>query len=334
MEQETWSEEIALSNYHDLKELLEEALEKAGSASDPREAKGFLIGVQQHFKGLMLRHEQREELYSRLQEAFFEVNLKLEKERLAFEKDATANYHELAPLVAEAMQRVDGSEDLKGTWDYLLEISQRLKEAKLIHDHREELYHKLQDAFEAVKRRREEERLTMEAEARRNYLRLKPMVDEVFTQAAVTHEYKETREFLKKIQTEFKGLRMIREQREELYARLRAAHEILDRRVDDFFRNKKKNWAVKMQYTLSGFEADIFRLQQSIEKETAELDELRDQHEILRTAGKGREVLVAMQARIGSLVTDLDNKRKKIAELEAGKSALMLRLEEPDNQQS
>jgi len=330
MEQDAWSDEVALSNYHDLKELLEEAFAKAGLTDDPREAKGFLIDVQRHFKGLMLRREDREELYNRLQEAFRIVNEKLDEERRSLEHVSETGYRELKPLVEEAVERAIGNDDLKTTWNFLLDVQNRLKEAKLLHEHREELYQDLQEAFGEVKRRREAEHQAFDQEARRNYQRLKPLIDEALVLAGETHEYKETREYLKKLQGEFKGLRLAHEQREELYSRLQTAFDILGTRLDDFFRNKKKNWNVKMQYTLSRFSADIFELQRSLEKDEDELAELKDQYDILSSSGKGNETLAGLRARIDSARHAIEKKKRQIQEIESEETTLRMRLEDPE----
>jgi hypothetical protein len=91
MELDRNPEDESLQNYLILKETVELGLASAGRAKDLREAKGLLIEVQSHFKGLKLRREDREELYTRLQNAFTEVNAKIENERLEFEYEALVN---------------------------------------------------------------------------------------------------------------------------------------------------------------------------------------------------------------------------------------------------
>ncbi|MEI7898580.1 MAG: hypothetical protein WCJ26_16205 [bacterium] len=331
MEPEKWSEEEAFDNYANLKVILEEALLNAGRTDNLRDAKGFLIDAQSHFKGLKLRHADREELYNRLQEAFSAVNKKIEEERLNFEYEALANYAELKPLVAEVSGKVVDSDDLRESWDSLLAIQQRMKEAKLLRDHRDELYAGLQDAFGMIKLRREEARQVSGQEAHLNYSRLKLLVEKGLQQAEETHEYKETREFLKKIQSEFRGIKMVPEQREELYSRLQTAFDILGRRLDDFFRHKKKNWEVKMQFTLSRFSADIYELQTGLEKDQDYLKELEDQMEIIVAAGKEREALAGLRARILSTQRSIEQKRKQISDLESERTGLQTRLEEPED---
>jgi chromosome segregation ATPase len=124
---------------------------------------------------------------------------------------------------------------------------------------------------------------------------------------------------------------MVREQREELYSRLQTAFDILGRRLDDFFRHKKKNWEVKMQFTLSRFSADIYELQASLDKDQAYLAELENQLDIILSAGKEKTALAGVQARISSTKRSIENKSQQIALLENDKIELQNRLNEPEN---
>ncbi len=331
METEKWSEEAALLNYGILKSILDTGLTKAGAANNLHEAKGYLIEVQSHFKGLMLRREDREELYGKLQEAFSVINKKIEEERLDFEIEAISNYEAIKPSLNEASDRAINSDNLRTAWESLLGIQHQVKAAKLLREHRDELYAKLQEAFLMLKIRREETNQAFNQEAHHNYIRLKALVEKGLIQAEETHEYKETREFLKKIQSEFKGVKMVHEQREELYSRLQTAFDILGKRLDDFFRHKKKNWEVKMQYALSRFSADIYELHTSLNRDIDSLHELENQLDIAESAGKSSTALAGLHARISSTRRSIEQKQIQINSLETEKNELQTRLEEPEN---
>lgn len=330
MEAEMWSDTDMVGNYENLKSLLEAALDNAGKATNLHEAKGFLIEIQSHFKGLKLLREHREELYARLQEAFAEVNRKIEEEKLEFEYEALANYADLKPVIGEALRQSSESSDLKTVWESLLGLQERMKNAKLTRENRNELHATLQQGFEKVRARRDAERTAWEQEAQSNYLRLKKLVDQGLKQAEETHEYKETREFLKKIQSDFRGVRMDHAKREELYARLQTAFDILGKRLDDYFRNKKKNWAVRMQFNVSRMSADIYELQKSIGQDEAFLRELEDQLEIIESSGRETDVLAGLRARIVSVRRNIEQKRGQAALLESERSGLQERISEPE----
>ena len=332
MEPDRITEEEMLQNFRSLKEIVETGLTKADQSKDLHEAKGYLIDVQNHFRGLKLRREDRELLYNKLQAAFAVVNAKIEEEHLEYEYEALSNYADLKPELVEGKSLALNSPDSKQAWDFLINLQNRIKVAKLLREQREELYAGLQDAFTLIKTRREEERHQFDNEAQQNYLRLKALVEKGLIQAEETHEYKETREFLKKIQSEFKGVKMIHEQREELYSRLQTAFDILGKRLDEFFRHKKKNWEVKMQFTLSRFSAEIYELQEALNKETAYLEELEDQLEIIVSAGIEKDAKAGLQARITSTSRSIERKRQEMINLEIQKTELQNRLDNPENE--
>ena len=332
MEVDSTRDEELLQNYARLKEIVETGLSKASQARDLHVAKGFLIEVQNQFRGLKLLREHREMLYNKLQDAFTTVNAKIEEEHLEFEYEALSNYADLKPLLSEAISMASQPQDSKQSWDFLISLQNRIKVAKLLREQRDELYAGLQEAFGTIKARREEEHRYYENEVQQNYVRLKALVEKGLTQAEESHEYKETREFLKKIQSEFKGIKMIHEQREELYSRLQSAFDILGKRLDEFFRHKKKNWEVKMQFTLSRFSAEIFELQETINKEQAYLDELEDQLDIIVSAGIEKDAKTGLQARINSTRRSIERKHQQILNLELEKTELQTRLENPENE--
>lgn len=326
--------EEKLRNYNELKSQLENALDMVRRTKDVREAKGYLIEVQNSFRGLKLQSEDREELYHRLQKAFEQVNNQIEEERRNFENEAFTNYLNLKAKVDEAVERTDKPENFKETWDFLVEVQSLFKGTRLIHEQREELHLLLQGAFDKLKRLREREKSDFEKDASIHYEHLKVLVEKGFNQARETNQYKETREFLKKIQLEFKGARLVAEQREELYSRLQTAFDILGKRLDEFFREKKKNWGVKMQYKLSEYSTDIFDLEESLKKDRTYLQELEDQLDIAASGGKGSIAITGLKARIASAITNIEKKEKQISNLEADLNKLRDRLEpgEENNQ--
>ena len=326
MEPDKNQEEELFQNYITLRDILAAGLANANHSTDLHEAKGFLIEVQGHFRGLKLRREDREKLYTKLQDAFAAVNQKIDDERLDFELTALSNYADIKPDVEKGSDLATNSQNTKETWDFLIGVQNRIKGAKLFREQREELFGGLQEAFDMIKLRREEERQVFDQESHQNYIRLKSLVEKGLNQAEETHEYKETREFLKKIQSEFKGIKLVREQREELYSRLQTAFDILGKRLDEFFRYKKKNWEVKMQFTLSRLSADIFELQDALNKEQSYLNELEDNLEIVVSSGKDKDVLASLEARISSTRRSIERKRQQILDLEIEKDELKNRL--------
>ncbi|MCX6249758.1 MAG: hypothetical protein NTX61_03305 [Bacteroidetes bacterium] len=327
MEENRIFDEEQETNYLELQTRLKEALAKVETAKELREAKGYLIDVQALFKGLKLRREDREELYGKLQEAFLEVNRQIDSERQSIENEATLNYRRLKNKTDHILNEVFSSTDYRHSKNLLMEIQNELRDTRLLREQKDELYKIIRESFDIVKGQQEEERNKFENEARQQYERLKVLVDSGLKQAEETNQYKETREYLKKIQSEFKGTRMVHEQREELYSRLQTAFEILNKRLDEFFHQKKKNWEVKMQYRISEHSSDVYELRETLKKDYASLDELLDHLEIAISRGKDAEAVHNLKARIASLKTGIEKKETEILNLETEMNQLKNRFE-------
>ncbi len=317
----------AAENYAQLKQQVEEAVERSVTTLDLRTAREILIECQNMIRPAKLTGDQRDELYETVREAFTTLNIRKEEETSRQQKSADENYLRLKPLVGEILDLAGNSAEFRQVREQFKLVQNDVRLSVLMKEQREELLNKLQEAFTMLNLRQDEEQQGFEKEARVNYERLKLLVNQGLTQAEETNQYKETREFLKKIQAEFKGIKLVREQREELYSRLQTAFDILSKRLDEFFRQKKKNWEVKMQYKLSEFTSEIYGLQDDLEKEQANLKELEDQLEIVESSGKETEAVTGLKARIASAKMSISRKEKEMLALQAGLADLKTRLE-------
>jgi len=320
-------ENEATQNYFQLKTKVDEAVAIANNPKDFQQAWNFLIEVQSLFKGKKLLHQHRETLYARLQHAFDALKSLKEAEKTLFEKETVQNYTRLKKNIADVIEQIKATESLKLSRELLIKIQSELRETRLRKEQRDELYGIIQQNFEILNQRFNETRQSFEKEACKNYEQLKTLVNNGLTQAQETSQYKETREFLKKIQSEFKGIRLAAEQREELYSRLQTAFDILNQRLDDFFRQKKKNWEVKMQYKLAELSAEISTTEETLEDERANLRELEDQLDIVISAGKEKDAVAGLKARIASARLSIERKEKQIQNLGIETDELKNRLE-------
>lgn len=323
-------EEEAQRNYADFRIRIEEAQFLATHPKDFHETWEHLLEIQSDFKGAKFLREHREELYRGLQNAFEILkNKKSAEKNVEFEESSTT-FEMLLEKVGDAVKRASSASDIRLFKDEIIGLQTSIRESKLVKEHREELKDKLQEAFTSLNLRQDSDQVAFQKNARVNYERLKILVEEGLVKAEETSKYKETREFLKKIQSEFKGIKLIRDQREELYSRLQTAFGILNKRVDEFFREKKKNWMVKMQYKFSESSGEIFLLQKSLEKDEAYLAELEDQLEIVIMAKKDEEIIAGIRSRIHSTRKSIERKNQEILELETKMEELHDLLEPPE----
>jgi hypothetical protein len=314
-------------NYNELKQSVEEAVAFSIHTDDTRAGKDGLIQVQSHLRDAKLSREQKDELYAKIQEAFTVINLRKEEETEKNLSLAQSQYDEYKPKVDEILSQSEHSSDFKTVREKLKELQSNIRESALLREQRLELQALLQQAFEKLNFRQDEERGSYTKEASENYKRLKALVSKGLEQAEETHEYKDTREFLKKIQSEFKGIKLIKEEREELYARLQTAFEILNTRVDEYFHTKKKNWEVRMQYKLAETNTEIHQLKADIERDLENLSELEDHLDILISSGKDSTAKTGIEARIISARSGIEKKKREIEKLETEMRELKNRIE-------
>ncbi|MDO8952819.1 MAG: hypothetical protein Q7U86_09355, partial [Draconibacterium sp.] len=233
-------------NYKTLKNQLEEALNKANQISDLKEAKGLLINVQSEFKGLKLLRDDREEFYKRLQDSFAEINQKIEEERNNFNHEALQNYSVIKVKVDEALFLATNPKEFKETWDFLIEVQLLFKSAKLLREHRESLYARLQEAFERIKVFRETEQNNLEKESTQNYIQLTQTIQEAINSAGESGDFREAKNELIRAQAEFRNARLTKEKRDELNSKLQDAFTMLNIRQEETF--AKKRMAAEEQY--------------------------------------------------------------------------------------
>ena len=319
-------EKESAQSYIQLNQTIEEAISKANQTDDFRFAKDLLIKAQSEFRNVKLAKEKREELYSKLQDAFTMLNIRQEEISQKNDQEAENQYNLFIPRANDILKHANESLDFHQLRTDLKDLQAEIRDSALSREQRESLRTILQEAFETLNLRQDYEKNSFEREAQENYKSLKKKVNDGLIQAEETNEYKETREYLKKIQAEFKGIKLIREQREELYSRLQTAFEILNKRVDEFFLEKKKNWEVRMQYKLTSLSTDIFQLRESLETDLENLQELEEHLGIIQSSEKETDTVLGLKARISSVRINIERKETQIKNMESEIADLIKRL--------
>lgn len=322
----------AEQNYTEIRQLVEEAVFKVRTDAPPAQIREFLIQVQNELKGKSLLKEHREEMFQKLQDAFSVLNMKISEEKEMVRLGAEHQYEELLKRAKSLLAEANTTTDFKTAREELRHVQTLLKESQVFKEQRDILYQMLQDVFQVLNQRQDEERSQFETEAAKNYTELARKVAEGLNQAHESSEYKETREFLKKIQAEFKGRKLIREQREELYSRLQSAFDVLNKRVDTFFREKKKNWEVRMQFKLTDLQTTIGEYEQKIERENEILRELETQLDNISSSGRELEARDRLTAKILSVGNSIRRTQELIRQTETEMESIRQRLTEPESE--
>ena len=274
--QQSALEQKSLTGKKELLPEVEALVAKAEKANDVEAHWRKLIELQQEIKDRDLTLEARNELLNELQEAFTIIKLRREEKQAELAQQSFSNALTLEEMITEGETLAANSDEFKVVFDRLKQIQQVFREFSLPADEREELYQRLQQAFETIKGRQEAWFSERDRETRENYNRLKPLVLNALERARTSNEFKKTREMLKNVQAEFKGLRMKAESREALYSQLQKAFDILNQRHDEYMATKKDKIELKVDYQLSDIELRIEEMQREIEKDREHMEELSE----------------------------------------------------------
>jgi hypothetical protein len=320
-------------NYSELKQKIENAVSFAMKSTDSRAAKDLLIETQAMLREAVLAREQKDEFYEKMNEAFEFVNNRVEHEKEQKQQYSENRYGQLKQQLKEASVQAEQSEDFRSVREQLKNLQNQVREADLLREHRIVLQEMMQNAFDSLNARQDAERNSYLTEASENYKRLNSQINKGLTQAKESDKFRETREFLKSIQSEFRGIKLLKEEREELYARLQSAFQLLNSRIDEYFRTKQKNWMVRMQFKLSEMFTEIEMLKENLLNDEDVLSELETQLDIVKSSGKDNSAMKALEVRILTVRKAIEHKHSEIQRLEAEMLELKSRVEPEDDQE-
>ena len=226
-EQEKFDKE-SQSNYDSVIAQVQEAVAKSKESSDFKQARESLMSAQEIFKNLKLKRSHRDELYKLINDAFDDLTKRQAEERENYEMECIENYHNLKGKVEHAVEFARTSEIFAKAREVLINVQGDIKGMKLKREQRDELYQIIRDTFDEVNRRQDDDRKNFESETTDNYAKLKKIVEDAISFSQNTEEFGVAREQLINAQNAIKGVKLKREQRDELYASIRSVFEDLN----------------------------------------------------------------------------------------------------------
>jgi hypothetical protein len=309
-----------IENYHNSKGIVDEAILFSQKSAHYGKAREALIEVQTKIKGLKLKREQRDELFQSIRDAFEGVNIRQETERSSFDQEAKDNYVKLKKIVEDAISFANSSEEFSESREQLINAQNAIKGMKLRRDHRDELYAQIRVVFEDLNEKQSDERQSFEQECTDNYDNLTKKVNDCFELVLGLTDFKMIRETLINVQSEVRIAKLKRGQRNELFARIREAFGIFDKKRDEFFSERRAERIEKLNDIKSNLSEKIERLNQAIESEKAELVQLEgksaeEMDEFMKNETTQRITLV--QGKISEKEQSIEQTRKRIEEVDA-----------------
>ncbi len=227
------TESIYQENYDKIVPEVDRAVEAAEKETNFKKARQILLDSQMMFKDIKLRRDKHEEQYSRIQQAFETLNERQISEREKYEMECIENYHNIKAEVDRAVAAAANATNFKKAREALINAQSKFKGLKLQRDQREEQYSRIQNSFENLNTRQSEERTRYEQECNENYDRLRTIVDDAIKVAQASETFKESRETLIAAQGSIRGVKLKRNQRDELYAAIREVFDGINRAQEE-----------------------------------------------------------------------------------------------------
>lgn len=300
-----------IENYHNMKLKVEQAVDFA--AKSPSFAKGreTLINAQGMIKSLKLKRDQREELYQTIRDSFEALNKRQSEEREVFEHETENNYITVKKVVDDAIEFANTTDEYREAREQLINAQKAIKGVKLKREQRDELFAAIRAVFEVINEKQTEEREEFDKESDENYKKLTEKVDECFNLLETPKEFRVIRDALITAQSEVKLVKLKKEQRNELFARIREAFSIFDKKKENYFENKKDEKKNRIESIKGNLELKMRRLEESLMRDK---DSLNFQNDRLNEAN-GNETLVAdINEKIESIMFRMKEKEARISE--------------------
>lgn len=309
-----------IENYHNSKGIVEEAIEFSRKSAHYGKAREALIEVQTKIKGLKLKREQRDELFQTIRNAFEGVNARQENERSSFDQEAKDNYTKLKKIAEDAIAFAKNTEEFSEAREQLINAQNAIKGMKLRRDHRDELYAIIRVVFEDLNEKQSEERLTFDQECNDNYISLTKKVNDCFELVLGLTDFKMIRETLINVQSEVRVAKLKRGQRNELFARIREAFGIFDKKREEFFSLRRAERIGKLNDIKSNLNEKIERLIQALQSEKEELEQneakvtIEENDEFMKNEMNQRIEL--LKTKVAEKEQSIEQTKKRIEEIE------------------
>jgi hypothetical protein len=299
-----------IENYHNIKSEVDRAVAASANATNFKKAREALIKAQSQFKGLKLKRDQREEQYSRIQNAFEELNARQSEERAQYEKECAENYERLRVIVDDAIKVAEASETFKEARETLIAAQKSIRGVKLKRGQRDELYAAIREVFDGINRAQEEQREAFLKECDENYNTIVEKLNKAREYAENSEDFRFIRDNLIAVQNEVKILKLKRDQRNELFQAIRDAFGVLDRRRDEYRKHIMIEKREKLKSIKEDLERKIARVEESLQRDEESVAQLRDEFEKAESDEAKNEI----SAKIESAQGRTTEKREKIEE--------------------
>lgn len=276
------------------KSKIDELLQTQNKWQELRNARQKLVNLQKEISANVTKVSKNsiEEVKKMIADAISTITQRQIQERENYEMECSDNYLQLKTKFESLISQISGTKDFTKTRQELIEAQKTISSKTLKRNHQEELYQIIRNGFEQLSHIQESDKTNFINEANENYAKLLPLVENAINIAQSTDTFKEAREALIAAQTSIKGITLTKEQRDELYGKIREVFEKINVQQEEerthFFKESDENF------------------QKLLNKITAEKEKLSDNPHFKTI----RENLLTIQSEIKVWKLRTDNRNK------------------------
>lgn len=154
-------------------------------------------------------------------------------ERENYEMECSDNYLQLKSFFENIIQTLESSEDLTKSRQQLIDAQRIISTKTLKRSQQEELYQMIRSGFDILLTKQEKEKEKFNQEANQNYEKIAPLVENAINIANSTDSFKEAREVLTAAQNSVRDVLLTKEQRDELFGKLRVVFNEINKKNDE-----------------------------------------------------------------------------------------------------
>ncbi len=276
MEERENFEMECIENYHNIKSKIDGLVEKSNTTTDFNVTRDELIDIQKQIKELKLKRDQREELFQTIRDCFEVLNKRQREERLSMDTEVTTNYAKMKKIVDDAIAFTTDNENYQDARDMLINAQAAIKGVKLRKEMRDELYQMIREVFSELNSKQSQERESFDSECAENYSKLTAKVNDCFNLVHGVTEFKLIRESLITVQSEVKIVKLKKEQRNELFSRIREAFNIFDKKKKEYFDKINEEKRSKLIAIKDNLDTKIRRLEETLISDKQALETAKD----------------------------------------------------------
>lgn len=244
------------------KAKIDELLQTQNKWQELRNARQKLVSLQKEISTSVSKVSKHaiEDIKKQIADAISSITQRQIQERENYEMECSDNYLQLKTKFESILSTIPDTKDFTKTRQDLIEAQKTISSKTLKRNQQEELYQIIRNGFEQLTQIQEEDKANFMAEANENYSKLLPLVDNAINIAQTADTFKEAREALIAAQTSIKGITLTKEQRDELYGKIREVFEKVNLQQEEernhFFKESEENF----QKLLAKIEAEKEKL--------------------------------------------------------------------------